>query len=151
MNIKQLRRPFDIYSKNLGRFFPSTGAGSMLELLWKCGEHPVSTQELRQWRQGNRSSTTKVLAKLCKAGVAQHTDSSHTKVEITDHGRQVLADLAQAMRAATERHRRPKTSAKQQPKSELPLKRPSRSVPGRRHHDNDDGQLPLMSASTDGR
>jgi len=123
----------------------------MVELLWKCGEHPVSTQELRQWRQVNRSSATKVLAKLCRAGVAQHTDSSRTEVKITEHGCQVLADLEQAMRAAPERRRRAKTSAKQQPKSELRPKRVPRSVPGRRRQEHVDIQLPLMAASTDGR
>ena len=149
LNTKQLRRPFDVYYKNLGRFSPSSGAGPIVELLCKCGEHLVSTQELRQWRQVNRSSATKVMDKLCDAGVAQHTDSSHTKVEITERGRKVLVELEQAMRAAPEGRRPGKTSSKKQPTSELPPKRSPTSVPGRwrRHYDAD--QLPLDHLAAD--
>ena len=178
MKIKQLKRPFEVYYTRVGKYFPKTPPDQMIQVLGNCDEHPVSNPELRELLGIKRISAMKLIKKLCKAGLVQHTDSQGEgdSVELTGHGKNVLADLEQAMRSAPE-VRPPAVSASRESsnsaaeirldeleagvgalisklqgklvrqadaaKSELSQKRPPMSVPGRRRHDHDDGQLQL--------
>jgi DNA-binding MarR family transcriptional regulator len=102
MNITQLKQPFEIYDANVGKFFPKTPPARMLELLRNCGEHRVSNKEVRELFKINRPSATKLLNKLCDSGVVHHPESPDdgSKVELTDQGRKMLADLEAAIAAS---------------------------------------------------
>jgi len=111
LKIKQLKQPFEIYYTYVEKHFPKTPPDQMIEVLGECDENPVSNQEFRELLGINRTSAFKFIKKLCKAGLVQHTDSQGDgdSVELTGHGKKVLADLEQAMRSAPE-VRQPTTS-----------------------------------------
>ena len=89
MTSDQLKQPFEIYYTHVGRFFPNTPPKHMVQVLWNCGEHAVSNQELRDLLKINRHSATKFIHKLCRAGLVQHSELEENggAVELTDKGR----------------------------------------------------------------
>jgi len=103
----QLKRPFDIYHKNIGKHFPKTPPSRMLEVLCRCDEAPLSTTELRQMLNVNRSSVHKLLKTLKRkevnlvqvAEVQQHDGKvpDCDRVKLSRRGRKVLRDLAAAI------------------------------------------------------
>ena len=184
MASEQLKQPFEIYEMNVGRYLPKTPPSRMLQLLCRCGDHPVFNKEVCALLNVNHSSASKLLKKLCRAGLVQHSELEENggAVELTDHGRKLLTDLELAMRtiAATtpmqenssselrqpeeSNSEKPSNSSSpirldelearlgalisklgakpagqsEEPKSELPPKRPPKSVPRRRRRQDVD-------------
>ena len=96
MTTAQLKQPFEIYEMNVGRYLLKTPPSRMLQLLCRCGDHPVFNKEVCALLNVNHSSASKLLKKLCRAGLVQHSGLEGA-VELTDHGRKLLTDLELAM------------------------------------------------------
>lgn len=90
-----VRKPFETYEDNVGRFFPKTRPSRMLELISKGEERALGTAEVQSLLKINRHSATKMLNKLCRAGILRPTEALGNigQFELTEHACHVLAEL----------------------------------------------------------